>query len=101
MMKYSKLERYAIIKTLWDIMNADSIIHPNEEEFINRIYNEYEISIDEIGDISNIDILQARIIINGMAEYKKEKARFLCLCMAGADGYIHPKEVDVINEIFD
>lgn len=81
-------------------MKADGIIHPKEEDFMNQIYRKFGITIDNIEEISGIDDLQAKLIINSMSEENKAHARFLCISLAEADGFVHLKELEIINQIF-
>ncbi|MBE6287509.1 MAG: TerB family tellurite resistance protein [Mediterranea massiliensis] len=55
MNNFTTIEKYAIIKVLSHVMKADGIIHPKEEEYMNHIYNEFSITINDLEDISNIN----------------------------------------------
>ena len=101
MNNFTKIEKYAIIKILLCIMKADSIVHPKEEEFMNKIYSNFAITIKELENISNIDGIEANHIVRGMTNEKKAQAMPLFLGMAKADGFIHPKEIEIINHIFN
>ena len=93
-------EKYAIVKILSQIMEADGIIDTKEEEYMNKVYVELGIKINDIEDIANIDDIQAKIIIKGMSDDNKNYARLLFVGMAESDGYMHPKEIEIINDIF-
>ena len=93
-------EKYAIVNILSQIMNADGIIHPKEVEYMNKVYSDLAITIIDIEEIANIDDIQAKQIINGMSTENKEYARSLFMGMAESDGFIHPKEADIISHIF-
>ena len=80
MNSFTTIEKYAIIKVLSHIMKADGIIH--------------------IEDISNIDDIQTKLIISGMTDENKILAKVLFVGMAEADGTIHPKETEIINQFF-
>lgn len=97
---FTTIEKYAIIKVLSHIMNADGIIHPKEEEYMDQTYGALSITITDLEEISNIDDIQTKLIISGMSDDKKNIAQALFLGMAEADGIIHPKEVEIINKIF-
>ena len=94
------IEKYAIIKVLSHIMKADGIIHPKEEEYMNQTYKDFSVTINDIEDISNIDDIQTKLIISGMSDDKKSKAHTLFVGMAVADGFVHPKETEIINQFF-
>lgn len=97
---FTTIEKYAIIKVLSHIMKADGIIHPKEEEYMDQIYSDFSITINDIEDISNIDDIQTKLIIYGMSDKNKSIAQTLFVGMAEADGIIHPKESEIINQIF-
>lgn len=98
MNNFTRIEKYAIINILLCIMKADGIIHPKEEEFMNQIYSNFAITISELEDITNIDDIQANHIVRCMTNKKKEQAMSLFVGMAKADGFIHPKEIEIINQ---
>ena len=94
------IEKFAIVNILSQIMNADGIIHPKEEEYMDKIYAELGITISDMEDITNIDDIQAISVINAMLYEKKEYAQSLFVSMAKADGYIHPLETEIINRLW-
>lgn len=98
MNNFTKIEKYAIVIVLLCIMKADGIIHPKEEEFMNEIYSNFDITISDLENISNIDDIQANHIVRNMPNKKKEQAMALFAEMAKADGFIHPKEIEIINQ---
>ncbi len=99
MNNFTQIEKYAIIKILLCIMKADGIIDPKEEDFMNHIYSCFAITISELEDISNIDDIQASHIIRKMTDEKKAQVMPIFIGMAKADGFIHPKEKEIINRI--
>lgn len=99
MNNFTKIEKYAIINILSCIMKADGIINPKEEDFMNHIYSCFAITISELEDISIIDNIQASQIIRKMTDEKKAQVMSIFIGMAKADGFIHPKEIEIINRI--
>ena len=93
-------EKYAIVNILSQIMKADGIIHPKEEEFMNKAYYDLGITINDLEEIANIDDIQAKQIIEEMSGDSKDYALSLFTGMAESDGYVHPRESAVINYIF-
>lgn len=100
MNSFTTIEKYAIIKVLSHIMKADGVIHPKEEEYMDHTYRVFSITINDLEDISNIDDIQTRAIINEMSDDNKNRAMTLFVGMAEADGFLHPKEKEIINRIF-
>ena len=93
-------EKNAIVFILSQIMNADGIIHPKEEEFMDKVYNEFGITILNVEDMADMDDTQALHIINDMSDEKRQYAGHLFVSMAESDGYIHPQEMEIIRKIF-
>ena len=100
MNNFTKIEKYAIVIVLLCIMKADGIIHPKEEEFMNEIYSNFDITVSDLENISNFDDIQANHIVHKMTDEKKAQIMPLFVGMAKADGFIHPKEMEIIDRIF-
>lgn len=98
--RITKTEKYAIVSVLSQIMNADGVIHPKEVEFMDGIYKELDITIDELQEIMNLDPVQAKIIINDMSIENKKVAKALFDSMASSDGFVHSKEIAIIESLF-
>ena len=81
-------------------MNADGIIHPKEEEYMDKVFLELGIMISDMEDMANIDDDQAKHIILSLSEEQKQYAQSLFLSMAKSDGYVHPKESAIIEQFF-
>ena len=45
-------EKFAILAILSEIMRADGIIHPKEEEYINNIYKVFGVKINDLEDMT-------------------------------------------------
>ena len=71
------IEKFAIVNILSQIMNADGIIHPKEEEYMDKIYAELGITISDMEDITNIDDIQAKSVINAMLYEKKQYTKYI------------------------
>jgi uncharacterized tellurite resistance protein B-like protein len=81
-------------------MKADGIIHPKEEEYMDKAYAELGITISDMEDMANIDDDQAKQIILSLSEEQKQYAQSLFVSMAKSDGYVHPKESAIIEQFF-
>ena len=100
MKQFTTIEKFAIVTILSQIMKADGIIHPKEEEYMDKVYAELGIMISDMEDITNMDAIQAKSIINAMQVEKKQFAQSLFVSMAKADGYIHPLETEIIDKLW-
>lgn len=94
-------QKYAIVAILTQIMNADGVIHPKEEEYMDKVYMELGIKIGDIEDMTNIDEFQAKQIVREMSEKQIEYAYSLFVEMSKCDGYVHPSEKKIISHLFD
>ena len=94
------IEKFATVNILLQIMKADGIIHPKEEEYMDKVFAELGITISDMEDMANMDDIQAKNVINAMPDEKRQYAQSLFVSMAEADGYIHPLETEIINKIW-
>ena len=97
--KYSKTEQFAIVSILILIMEADGVIDPNEEKFLNRILSAFKITEPELEIISSYSFNQCREILSGMGADELLDVKSIFTEMAKCDGYTDPREVDIINRI--
>ena len=95
------IEKFAIVTILLQIMKADGVIHPKEEEYMDKVFAELGVTISDKEDMTNMDDIQAKYVINEMLDYKKQYAQSLFVSMAEADGYIHPLETNIIDQLMD
>jgi uncharacterized tellurite resistance protein B-like protein len=93
------IEKFAIVTILSQIMKADGIIHPKEEEYMDKVFVELDITISDMEDMTNMDEIQAKDVINAMQDEKKQFAHSLFVSMAEADGYIHPLETEILDQM--
>ena len=100
MTQLSTIEKFAIVTILSQIMKADGIIHPKEEEYMDKVFAELGIIISDMEDMANMDDIQARAVINEMLDDKKQYAQSLFVSMAEADGYLHPKETEIMDQLW-
>lgn len=94
------IEKFAIVTILSEIMSADGIIHPKEEEYMDKVYAELGILISYMEDMTNMDAIQAKSVLNAMSDEKKQYAQSLFISMAESDGYIHPLETEIIEKLW-
>ena len=100
MIQLTIIEKFAIVTVLSQIMKADGIIHPKEEEYMDKVFAELGITISDMEDMTNMDDIQARSVINDMLDDKKQYAQSLFVSMAEADGYLHPKETEIMDQLW-
>lgn len=98
MIQLTIIEKFAIVTILSQIMMADGIIHPKEEEYMDKVFAELGITISDMEDMANMDDIQAKTVINEMLDEKKQYAQSLFVLMAEVDGNIHPLEIEILEQ---
>ena len=97
--QYTKTEQYAIVSILILIMEADSVIDPNEIRFLNEMLERYEITEQEFDIINSLDFNKSREILKGMNNDSLREAKNLFINMAKCDGYADPRELEIIEKL--
>lgn len=99
MTDFTGYEQRIIIAILIAIMEADGIIDPHETDFLDNIIKEFNMTQEELDQISEYDFNLVIENFKGFNSVKKEKAKTLFLDMAKCDGYVHPDELKIINNL--
>lgn len=99
MQDYTLTEKYAIINILSTIMEADTVIHPKEIEYMNSIMEKLQIVVSDLDHLEIKDFMLDKQIIREMTSNKRLEAMDIFRRMAEVDGYVDSREIDVINSI--
>ena len=99
MSTYTLNQKYAIISILTQIMEADSIIHPKEIEYMNSIYKRLMINAEDLELMDNHDFSTCIQTIKDMPMELKNDAINIFYTMISIDGNIDPREVEIINSL--
>ena len=99
MKDFTLTEKYAIINILSAIMEADTVIHPKEVEYMNSIMESLQIVVSDLDHLEIRDFRLDRQIIRDMPNDKRTEAMGLFRKMSEVDGYVDSREIDVINSI--
>ena len=100
MKDYTLTEKYAIINILSAIMEADTIIHPKEIEYMNSIMESLQIVVSDLDHMEMKDLMLDKQVLMNMTEAKRSEVDSLIHQMAECDGYVDPRELDVIKSIY-
>ena len=92
-------EKRIIFHILSLIMKADQIIDPAEVAFLDKVFSDFELDIREF-DQEDLTIEELSKDFSRLSDDKKEFAKKLFFEMAACDGYVDPRETDIINQIF-
>lgn len=96
---FSLNEKYAIVNMMTMIMEADSIIHPKEVEYIDSILVDFAITTTDNESMDNMDLSMCLAIIKSMSTNKLEVTKKMFMELAMIDGYIDPRERDLFESL--
>lgn len=96
---FTEYEKTVIISLMKLIMEADAVIHPLEEEYLNYVLERIDVSGDFLCRYSPTDIQSCIICLKAMDNQKKDIVNKLMEEMSEADGYVDPRELELIRKI--
>lgn len=100
MPEYTLSEKIIIFQILTQIMKADCILNPAEIDFLDYVFKEFSLNIDEFDHIEEYDLDVLAQEFSKFSIGKKEYAKKLFIKMAECDGYVDPREMSIIDSIF-
>lgn len=92
-------EKRTIFQILVLIMRADSILNPSETEYLNKIFQDFELNIMEFDHLEMIDFDYLSKKFAKFSTEKKTYAKKLFVEMSECDGFVDPREVKIIKTI--
>lgn len=93
---FTDYEKNVIVSLLIQIMEADNIIHPSEQLFLDKVIK--LIAFDVLNYCAT-DFKTCVACVNLMEPIKKETVHKLLVGMAEADGDVDVREMDIINKV--
>lgn len=96
MIEFTACEKNAIIALLIEIMQADTIIHPAEEEYLESKIK--ELSFD-IKTYNPIDFTTCVMCVKNMTSVQRATVHNILVGMAEADGFVDPREIELIKQL--
>ena len=90
-------EKRIIFRILNLIMKADFVINPAEVEFLDKIFNSFQMELSEFDHMEDVELEE---LIKGYSQFRtetKEYAKKLFMEMSECDGYIDPRESKLIE----
>lgn len=100
MNRFSEQEKRTILHILTMIMEADSVIHPKEIDYINSLMKDFSLSYAEFDHMDMLDFSTLKNEFYMMSTEKQNVAKGYFIKLADCDGYVHPKEMQLINSLF-
>lgn len=90
-------EKRIIFRVLNLIMKADFVINPAEVEFLDNIFREYGLDLQEFDHMEDIDLEELKKDFSTFSIEKKLYAHKLFKEMSECDGFVDPRELQVID----
>jgi hypothetical protein len=79
------------------IMEADTIIHPKEIEYMDAVLINFAITADDNEHMDNMDMQMCLSIIKNMSLEKQEIAKEMFIRMTEADGFVDSREKQILE----
>lgn len=79
------------------IMEADKIIHPKEVEYMDEVMRDLHVTVGDLDKMENKDIRSNKMVYEAMTPSKKVEAMRMFRHMAEVDGFVDPREMEIIN----
>lgn len=99
MNKFSEQEKRTILQLLTMIMEADTVIHPKEVDYINSLVKEFGLTSAEFDHMDMLDFAVLKNELGQMDEDKRNTAKDYFVNMAKVDGSVHINERNIINSL--
>lgn len=99
-MNLSINEKRTIFQILVLIMKADDVIKPEEMTFLDGIFKEFHLSIDEFDHMEEMEIDYLRKDFSFFSDETKDYAKQLFIEMSKCDGFVDPRETLLIENFF-
>lgn len=96
---FSDNEKYAIVNMLTMIMEADTVIHPKEIEYMDSILKDFFITTADNEHMDNMDVNMCICIIKSMPIEKRNLAKEILSTMVIVDGYSDPRETKLLDSL--
>ena len=96
---FSIQEKRVIYNILAQIMKADTIINPAEVRFLDEVFYNFNLSLDEFDHMEEVDFDELSLAFSNFSEEKKEYAKQMFVEMSECDGYVDPREISLIEKL--
>ncbi|MDF1573205.1 MAG: hypothetical protein P1P82_16475 [Bacteroidales bacterium] len=100
-MKYTLLEKLAIVKILDEMILADEIEDPKEKEYLSKVAEELGINTEFIVESRQLRNTECFDILRRMEADKKQRFAEMLGKMVEADGIVDPSEVNIMISVFE
>lgn len=90
-------QKYAIVTVLTMIMAADSVIHPKESEYLDKVLLNLGITPLDVDQIESFDDGVCLKVFKSLDDEQRSYAQSMFCEMAMSDGRLDPREQFIID----
>ena len=80
-------------------MKADLILDPAEVSFLDRVFEDFNLSVDEFDHMDNLEFDSLVSAYSSFSADKKKYAKKMFIEMAECDGFVDPRELALIEKL--
>lgn len=99
-MEFNLAEKLAIVKMIYSMVYADGVVHSGEINEVSKLMKEIDFDSNQIQYAQNMEKEQSIAILQQMTHTKKKGLIKILEDVAKSDGYVHEKELELMNSIF-
>ncbi|NHF58969.1 TerB family tellurite resistance protein [Flavobacteriaceae bacterium TP-CH-4] len=99
-MQYNLAEKLAIVKAIDEVIQVDGQVNKREINLLDRIMRILKIERELLQEARKVTKKEGLLIFSGMPTNKKHALAVLLKEMAGADGRVDEREINLILHIF-
>ena len=97
--KLNMAEKRVIFYILSLIMKADGILNPAEIDFLDSVFNEFELDVSEFDHMDDLSFDELSKEFDLLSSETQSYAKKLFEEMAKCDGYLDPRELAIIQKL--
>ncbi|MFD0796196.1 TerB family tellurite resistance protein [Maribacter chungangensis] len=98
-MELNLAEKLAIIKMIYSMVHADGIVHSGEINEVGKLMKLIDFDSNQIQYAQNIEESQSVAILQKMTDDKKKGLTKILEDLAKSDGFVHEKEIELLNNV--
>lgn len=99
MNNFSEQEKRTILHLLTMVMEADSVIHPKEIEYIKSLMKDFRLSSAEFDHMDMLDFAVLKNEFGMMDDEKRNIAKDYFINLSKVDGNVHINERNMIKSL--
>ena len=98
-MKFEISEKLAIVKVIDALIHADGIVHNGEINAFGKLMAVLDFDANFLIQARFLETEQSISMVRNFSQEKKEMLENLMAEMAKADGFVHQKEIDMMENV--